>query len=89
MRKSVHKASSKCQRKSTFEATRKGKFHIRHNSIFANSSIESLFSTFELMKITIPRLNMKQKIRHSDHGFIGKNFENDNRTPFTICPYLS
>ena len=27
---------------------------------------------------------MKRKIRHSDYGFIEKNFENENRIPFTI-----
>ncbi len=29
---------------------------------------------------------MKRKIRYSDHGLIGKNFENDSTTPFTVFP---
>ena len=30
---------------------------------------------------------MKRKMCYSDYGFIGKNFENDSRTPFTVFSY--
>ncbi len=31
---------------------------------------------------------VKRKIRYSDYGFIGKGFENDSRTSFTVSSWF-
>ncbi len=42
---------------------------------------------FTLKVVNLVKVLMKRKIRYSDYGFIKKNFENGNRTPFTGANY--